>query len=149
MRLLTLVFIANILILPGCSNLGSSTPAQDAKTLQGSWKLVSATYDGASVSEDVRWTFDGDQVSVSVHGAQEKSQFKLGTAGRNTIFIKHHDNPLAGQGFLGGTLTGIYDLSDDRLRICYDLTGQHYPKTFEAKKGSRQIVYELARDKSL
>jgi uncharacterized protein (TIGR03067 family) len=148
MRVVTLALLAALLILPGCSNAGSSTPAEDAQNLQGSWKLISATCEGESISDDVRWTFDGDQVIVAAHGSQEKSQFKLGTAGRNTIFVKHHDNPLAGQGFIGGTLTGIYSLAGDRLRFCYDLSGQHYPKTFEAKKGSRQIVYELARDQS-
>jgi uncharacterized protein (TIGR03067 family) len=95
----------------------------------------------------VRWTFSGDQVTVEVHGARETSQFKVGVGGPRTIFVKHHDNPLAGQGWIGGTLTGIYELSGDRLRVCYAMTGRSYPKRFDASKGSRRIIYEFVREK--
>jgi uncharacterized protein (TIGR03067 family) len=61
--------------------------------------------------------------------------------------VKHHDNPLAGQGWIGGTLTGIYELSGDRLRVCYAMTGRSYPKRFDASKGSRRIIYEFVREK--
>ena len=149
MRVFPFVLLASLLALMGCSGVTSSSgsdPVADSQKLQGTWKLTGATYDGDSISEDVRWTFDGDQISVTVHGTEEKSHFRLGTGGPNTIWVKHHDNPLVGQRFFGGTLTGIYELSGDRLRVCYDLTGRQYPKRFEAWKGSRQVVYELARE---
>ena len=87
MRLLIIAFLATLSVISGCSNSSSSTPSQDSQNLQGSWKLTGATYDGGSISDDVRWTFDGDELIAQVHGASEKSQFKLGTAGPNTIWI--------------------------------------------------------------
>jgi uncharacterized protein (TIGR03067 family) len=114
------------------SGLAPSDPAQDAKYLQGSWKLTRCLYDGGQLCDDVRLTFDGDRYVIHTHGSDETSQFNLGTGGRNTIFVKHHDNPLANKGYIGGTLTGIYDLSVDKLRLCFDLTGRSYPKSFAA-----------------
>src|SRR5215470_5356558 len=139
--------IALIGLWAGCSasSLKANDPAQDAKNLQGSWKLTRCIYDDENLSDDARLTFDGDRYIMHVHGTDETSQFKLGTAGRNTIFVKHHDNPLASQGYIGGTLTGIYEHSGNKLRLCFDLTGRNYPKSFAAGKGSRQILYDFAR----
>lgn len=152
MRASTIVLVASLLVTSGCSHAMSSSgssPTDDARNLQGTWKFTGGTYDGDPIpQESARWIFEGDSVTVMAQGSQEKSQFKLGTTGPNTIWVKHHDNPLASKGFIGGTLTGIYELSGDNLRLCYDLTGQQYPKTFDAKKGSRKIVYELEREKS-
>ena len=150
MRVLAFLLISGLLVMSGCSQAGlssASTPEQDTQKLQGSWKLAQGTYDGETISEDVRWSFSGDQVTAEVHGARETSQFKLGVGGPRTIFVKHHDNPLAGQGWIGGTLTGIYELSGDRLRVCYDMTGRSYPKRFDASKGSRRINYGFVREK--
>ena len=149
MRVLAFLLIGGLLVVSGCSQglSSASTPEQDTQKLQGSWKLTQGTYDGETISDNVRWTFSGDQVSVEVHGGLETSQFKLGVGGPRTIFVKHHDNPLAGQGWIGGTLTGIYELSGDRLRVCYDMTGRSYPKRFDASKGSRRIIYEFVREK--
>jgi len=71
---------------------------------------------------NVRWRDDFRRCALEVfrrsgHSrsarGRETSQFKLGVGGPRTIFVKHHDNPLAGQGWIGGTLTGIYELSGD------------------------------------
>ena len=150
MRVLAFLLFGGLLVMSGCSQAGfssASTPEQDTQKLQGSWKLTQGRYDGETISDDVRWTFSGDQVTVEVHGGRETSQFKLGVGGPRTIFVNHHDNPLAGQRWIGGTLTGIYELSSDRLRVCYDMTGRSYPKRFDAGKGSRRIIYEFVREK--
>jgi len=42
---------------------------------------------------------------------------------------------------------GIYELSGDRLRICFDMTGRQYPKTLDASKGSRRSINEFMREK--
>jgi hypothetical protein len=30
--------------------------------------------------------------------------------------------------------------------VCFDLTAQQYPKSFDAKRGSRQLIYEFRRE---
>ena len=78
-----------------------------------------------------------------------KSQYQLGTGDRpNSILIKSFDNPLAAQGYSGGSYTGIYKLSGDKLRVCYDMGGRKYPKSFDAPKGSGFMTYEFTREKT-
>jgi hypothetical protein len=43
-------------------------------------------------------------------------------------------------------LKGIYQISGDSLTVCYDLTGQRYPTSFDAKPGSRQVLYHFRRE---
>jgi len=83
---------------------------------------------------------------MTANGASESSTFTLGVGGPHTIRVFHHENPLAGQGFYGGTLTGIYELSGNRLRICFDGTGREYPKKFDASRGSHRLIYDFVRE---
>lgn len=162
-RPLTILLLAATLFFSGCSRTSrasstsdnspeqsQSTIADDQQSLQGTWKMQSATYNGRSVMNDVRWVFDGDNMTVVLRGnydAGVRSHYELGTGDRpNTIRIKAFDNPLANLGYSGGTYTGIYKLSGDKLRVCYDITGREYPKSFDA--GVRRMTYEFMREKS-
>src|SRR5215813_8904443 len=143
-----------LLWLNGCSAggaLSTYSPEEDAKKMQGNWELTGATYNGQRMDKeaigDTRLAISGDHYTMMHNGSTESSTFTLGVAGLHTIRVFHHENPLASQGFYGGTLTGIYELSGDRLRICFDLTGREYPRSFDAGRGSRRGIYELIREK--
>jgi uncharacterized protein (TIGR03067 family) len=151
MRMLTVILVSTLLAMNACStarDLPAHSPEQDAKKLEGNWKLTRAIFSGQRLSGDASLTISGDQYIMVYEGNLTPSVFKVDTAGPNTIWVFHHENPLASQGFWGGTLTGIYELSGDRLRICFDLTGRTYPKKFEAGKGSGQGIFEYKREKS-
>ncbi len=151
MRMLTVILVSTLLAMNACStarDLPAHNPEQDAKKLEGKWKLTRAIFSGQRLSGDASLTISGDQYIMVYEGNLTPSVFKVDTAGPNTIWVFHHENPLASQGFWGGTLTGIYELSGDRLRICFDLTGRTYPKKFEAGKGSGRGIFEYKREKS-
>jgi hypothetical protein len=85
MRVLPFLLIGGLLVMSGCSQAGlssASTPEQDAQKLQGSWKLTQGTYDGETISDDVRWAFLGDQVTVEVHGGRETLSSSWVSVGR-------------------------------------------------------------------
>lgn len=150
MRMLTVILAGTLLAMNACSKSGmlpTHNPEEDAKKLQGTWKLTRAIFNGEPQSGDAGLTIDGDKYIMTYEGNDTPNVFKLDTAGPNTIWVFHHENPLASQGFWGGTLTGIYELSGDRLRICFDLTGRTYPRTFAAGKGSGQGIFEYRREK--
>jgi uncharacterized protein (TIGR03067 family) len=165
MRVLTITLLAGSLFLAGCSrNLAASAAAQsspeqatstiaeDHEKLQGTWKMERATFNGQTVMKDIRWVFDGDHMTIVSEGKYEngmRSEFQLGAGDSpNTILIKYLDNPLAYQGVTGGSYTGIYKLSGDKLRVCYDMTGRQYPKNFDAPKGTGRISEEFTREKT-
>jgi uncharacterized protein (TIGR03067 family) len=147
------MLVATVLVFIGCSKTGvlsAYSPEDDAKKMQGSWRLTAATFNGQPmVGEalgDTRLTINGDKYVMTHNGFDESSTFTLGTGGPHTIRVFHHENPLAGQGFYGGTLTGLYELSGNRLRICFDMTGRQYPKAFDAGNGSRRSVYQFVHE---
>jgi uncharacterized protein (TIGR03067 family) len=102
----------------------------------------------AETIHDAGLTINGDKYIMTYQGTDTSSVFKLETAGHHTIWVFHHENPLASQGLWGGTLNGIYELSDNRLRICLDLTGRQYPKSLEASKDSACGIFEYVREQS-
>lgn len=106
--------------------------------------MVSTTYDGEPQTADMAWIVDGDHYTIRLngHAHQDLQTFKL-DASRKQIDVFHHDTP---PGTYGGKLKGIYELSGNSLKVCYDLTGQRYPRSFDAQQGSRQVLYEFRRE---
>jgi uncharacterized protein (TIGR03067 family) len=47
----------------------------------------------------------------------------------------------------GKTILAIYELKDDTLRICYDLSGKKHPKEFKTKEGTQLFLVEYKREK--
>jgi uncharacterized protein (TIGR03067 family) len=131
-------------LLAGCRSLSTSDSADDIKKWQGTWKLVSSTYDGQPQMADMEWVVEGDHYNIRLNGQlhEDPNTFKL-DAGRKRIDVFHHETPA---GTYGGKVKGIYQISDDSLTVCYDLTGQQYPESFETKPGSRQVLYQFRRE---
>jgi len=170
MRTLTVILLAGAHVLTGCSR--SKTVAEgtanapdslaateqaasdtdDHQKLQGTWKMQGAVFNGQRMMNDVRWIFDGDHLSIVLQGNYQgavKAEYQLATGeSPNTIRIKLFDNPLADKGYYGGSYTGIYKLSGDRLKVCYDMTGRQYPANYDAGKGSMRMSYEFTREKT-
>jgi len=131
-------------LLVGCGVNGATDPAEDAKQWQGTWRLVSSTWNGEPQMADLRWVVDGDHYTIRLNGQShvDPHTFKLDPSHKQ-IDVFHHEVP---KGTYGGSLKGIYEIKGDSLRVCYDLTGQQYPKSFDAKAGSRQVVYQFRRE---
>ena len=170
MRILTILLLAGGMFSAGCSrsapalaatksSAAQSLPEQPTSTieevhekLQGTWKMDRSVFNGQTLIDDVRWVFDGDHMTIVLHGYYEgglRTEYQLGTGDApNTILIKIFYNPLADKGYTGGSFTGIYKLSGDKLRVCYDMTGLKYPNNFDAGRGTNRMSYEFTREKT-
>ena len=96
----------------------------------GGNKLPDEGYRGATlVLQDGTYTFQGDHGEYHVH------------TGGNAMDIVGTDGPNAGRTFLA-----IYELRDDVLRICYDLTGTARPLRFATQPGTQQFLAVYRRD---
>jgi uncharacterized protein (TIGR03067 family) len=131
-------------LLVGCKTSSTADSADDAKLWQGTWKLVSSTYDGEPQMADMEWIVEGDHYTIRLNQQSHEDPyvFKLNASGKQ-IDVAHHDTP---PGTYGGSLKGIYKIGADSLTVCYDLTGQRYPETFDAERGSRQMLYQFRRE---
>ena len=94
---------------------------------------------------DLRWVVKGDHYTLRLNGqsGEDPYTFKLDHK-QKRIDVFHHDTP---KGTWGGSLKGIYEIDGNSLKVCYDLKGQRYPKSFEAGRGSGQVVYEFRRER--
>jgi uncharacterized protein (TIGR03067 family) len=142
MRLGWLLLLA--CLLAACKAASTADSADDTKKWQGTWKLVASTYDGEPQMADMEWIVDGDHYNIRLNGQlhEDPYTFKL-DASQKHIDVIHHETP---PGTYGGKLKGIYQISGDSLTVCYYLTGQQYPASFDAKRGSRQVLYQFKRE---
>jgi uncharacterized protein (TIGR03067 family) len=107
--------------------------------------MVHCTWNGEPQPGDVQWIVQGDYYVIRLNQQTHTDPypFKL-DASQKHIDVDHHDTP---KGTWGGKLKGIYEITGDTLRVCYDLTGGRYPKSFDAGPGSRQVVYGFRRER--
>lgn len=142
---LGVLLVLSSCLLTGCGAASVADPAEDARQLQGTWKLVSSTWNGEPQMADMQWVVDHDHYTIRLDGKShvDPHTFKL-DATQKHIDVYHHEVPA---GTYGGSLKGIYEITGDRLRVCYDLTGRQYPKSFDARPGSRQILYQFERER--
>jgi uncharacterized protein (TIGR03067 family) len=133
-------------LLAGCGTnpaAPAAREADDTRAWQGIWKLVSCVENGQSVSGNVEWVVKGDRYTITVDGKPHTDPYKFKLDPKQKrIDVFHHDTP---KGTYGGQLKGIYDIQGDSLKVCYDLKGQRFPKSFDAGRGSGQVVYQFRR----
>jgi uncharacterized protein (TIGR03067 family) len=106
--------------------------------------MVSCTWNGEPQPGNMRWIVQGDYYLIQIDGLTHSDHYPFTLdASQKHIDVNHHDTP---EGTYGGKLKGIYEITGDSLKVCYDLKGQRYPKSFDAGPGSGQAVYEFRRE---
>ena len=131
-------------ILAACRVAVIAGSSDDTEKWQGIWRLVASTYDGEPQMADMEWIVNGDHYTIRLNGTSHVDHYTIKLdASRKRIDVFHHETP---PGTSGGSLKGIYEISDDSLTVCYDLTDQRYPESLEAKRGSRQVLYKFRRE---
>ena len=116
--------------------------ADDLPKLEGTWQLVETESNGKKDTErskNYHWEFKDNQYRIFQNDVKAET-WTVKLDGRSidstlTISPKIH----------GITLKGIYELSDDTLRICYDRRGKERPDDFSAMAGSQRVIYSLRR----
>jgi len=96
-------------LLASCRAVSTADSADDTKKFQGTWKLVSSSYDGEPQMADMEWIVDGDQYTIRLNGRSQEdpNMFKL-DASRKQIDVTHHETPA---GTYGGKVKGITRLA--------------------------------------
>jgi uncharacterized protein (TIGR03067 family) len=137
-------FILSACLLSGCGVSHAAPQADDARAWQGTWRLVSCVANGETQKGNMKWIVAGDRYTIWVDGKSggDPYTFKLDPRQKH-IDVFHHDTP---KGTYGGQLKGIYDLQGNVLKVCYDGKGQRYPTSFDAGRGSGQLLYHFERE---
>jgi uncharacterized protein (TIGR03067 family) len=113
----------------------------DAKLLEGKWTPTSAEIAGAKFPEaelkKISLQIADGKYTVEFGAAVDKGTVKIDAAAKpKAMDIVGTEGPNKGK-----TMLAIYEVKDDTLRICYDLTGKNRPTEFAT---SKEMPYFLA-----
>ncbi|HZZ78816.1 MAG TPA: TIGR03067 domain-containing protein [Gemmataceae bacterium] len=128
MMLTRALFIVVLSAILGTTGTGGTAKTEDAKKLQGTWKFVSV--EGAEKAppdgfKNIRMKISADKLVVMAEGKEVNSQkYKINDA-KNPREIDLVVKVLLDRGDVvvasDETRQGIYELKDDRLKICIAL----------------------------
>lgn len=144
------VLLLGVLVAADAKNnatkVGATKKPVDMVIIQGTWIIVAAEKNAIAFPkeelEHQRLTFMDDKVLFRVGESKIKGTFKLDTTKKpKTIKMKFKD------GKEEGTLSGIYDLQGDGLKICAFQDEEEPPKEFKTAKGSPAVMMTLKREK--
>jgi erythromycin esterase len=120
---------------------------RELERMNGTWRMLAMNQDGEPaalegtlanlqviVQDDRRTLRSGDNVLAQAH-------YRLNPSAQPATI----DIIVAQGAARGQTLLGIYEINEDRLRVCYAAHGRDRPQDFNPKAGSGQTLQELKR----
>ena len=117
----------------------------DAKKIQGSWELASASGGSKPTVKNtkIRMEVKGNQLVIKDGNRDEKATFKLDGKAK----IKRIDLSPAGPRGGGQKALGIYTLEKDRLTICFHTGGKTRPSGFNDPTALTLVFKRVAAKK--
>jgi uncharacterized protein (TIGR03067 family) len=121
--------------------------AEDQKALQGDWIPVKAELAGQAMPEAVLKTISlkliKNEYEVLVGDKPDKGTWTIDAATKpKSMKITGVKGPNKGK-----TFPAIYELTDDTLRVCYDLSGKKLPTEFKTKAETKLYLVTYKRKK--
>lgn len=122
---------------------------KDDDPLQGTWLVEGLEYNGNDFKEKFKISFviKGDVMIVEGDGAVRKEYAKLKFKLDPTTTPKCIDLKVSEGVQLDAAMEGIYELKDDRLRLCIKVFGQDRPTEFTSPDGGSTALLTLKRKK--
>jgi uncharacterized protein (TIGR03067 family) len=120
---------------------------KESKKLEGTWQLKDAELAGqklpAESVKSFRLTLTGGKYTLKSDEQPDAGTYKLDTGKKpRQMTITGTEGPNKGK-----TLLAIYELDDDTLKVCYDLSGQAHPEEFKTKAGTKLFLATYKREK--
>ena len=133
-----------------CASLnafGAVSPDDDAKALQGNWKPAKAELAGQSMPEavvsSISLKLDNGKYEVFVGTKPDRGTYTLDSVAKpKRMTITGTAGPNNGK-----TFPAIYELKNDTLRVCYDLSGAEHPAEFKSTAGTQLYLVTYNRKK--
>lgn len=139
--------ICVVLVLTLTASAWWAQAGEDRKSLEGKWTPVSGELAGAKFPEAQLKTItlmlaDG-KYTVTIADKVDVGTYKIDPAAKpKSIDITGTEGPNKGK-----TITAIYELDKDTLRVCYNLSGKDRPTEFTSSKEKPffLVVYQRAK----
>ncbi len=129
-----------------CLTPGDDTK-DDAKSMEGAWLASAAELGGEIFPNEVRKTIKlviGDgKYTVTVGKNPDRGTVKVDPSKKpKEMDIIGTEGPNKGK-----TILAIYEMTDDTLRICYDLSGKARPSEYKTAKDTKLFLVTYKREK--
>jgi uncharacterized protein (TIGR03067 family) len=120
---------------------------KDEPKIDGTWLAKTAELGGKKLPEQtvaiIKLTLKKGEYEVHAESPDRGTVTYDASAKPKEMDIKGVDGPNKGR-----TILAIYELSGDKLRICYDLTGKSRPTEFKTEPKSRLFLVTYERKKA-
>lgn len=144
MRRLFLLCVGVLLAFP-CVAL-CDDPKKDEAAIDGTWLAASAELKGKKLPkksiESLKLTLKKGEYEVLAESTDRGTVTYDNSAKPKEMDIKGVDGPNKGKTFLA-----IYELKDDALKICYDLSGSSRPTEFKTRAETKLFLVTYKRQK--
>jgi uncharacterized protein (TIGR03067 family) len=135
-----------VCILALSLNALAADAPDDAKAIQGKWRLAKGELSGQPMAEAVTRSISlklaSGKYEVFVGNSPDKGTYAIDSTVRpKTITVTGTEGPNQGK-----TFPAIYELQEDTLRICYDLSGTKRPTEFKTTAGTRLFLVTYKRN---
>jgi uncharacterized protein (TIGR03067 family) len=124
-----------------------SNAKEDSKKMQGTWIPATAELGGKLLPDEVlkamKLVLADGKYTVTTAEQMDEGTVQLDTSKEpRAMDIVGTKGPNKDKKF-----PAIYELTDDTLRICYDLSGKARPKEFKTKADTQLFLVEYKRQK--
>src|SRR6516165_2341169 len=121
----------------------------DPEKLVGKWEFISGEKEGTKSNADsLKGSVEITKDTLTIMGGEDGKQvfpmkYKLDLkATPVTITLDGTDGPVKDQ-----TVKGIVEFDGDKLKLCYGLPGEDFPKEFKTKEGSKTHSFVMKKVK--
>jgi uncharacterized protein (TIGR03067 family) len=139
-----LTFIAILLVQPGVARCDDAKKAEPK--IDGTWLATKAESGGKKLPKNVvaslKLTLKDGEYEVVAESPDRGTVTYDTSAEPKTMDIKGVEGPNKGK-----TILAIYELKDDTLTICYDLSGSSRPTEFKTKPRTKLFLVTYERNK--
>ena len=116
--------------------------------MDGTWTAAFTEFDGKKADgakkADVKLTVRGDKYTIHFNG----TQVATGTIKLDAAKTPRQIDVATDEGeSKGKTMTGIYEIKGDTMRVCLAQSGKDRPTEFRTKEGSMQVLITYKRVK--
>jgi uncharacterized protein (TIGR03067 family) len=121
-------------------------PKANESAIDGTWLATSAELGGVKLPEEantrIKLTLNNGKYEVVAESPDRGTVTYDTSAKPKAMDIKGTDGPNKGK-----TFPAIYELSDDQLMICYDLSGEARPTEFKSRPKTKLFLVTYKRQK--
>jgi uncharacterized protein (TIGR03067 family) len=144
-RIALVLCVTSLLCLSPVARSGDDD--KDAKTMEGTWLPTEAELAGEKfpdkILKSIKLVVKDEKYTVTIGEATDEGTCKVdATKEPKSMDIKGTEGPNKGKTFLC-----IYELKDDTLKVCYDLSGKERPTEFKTKADTQLYLVTYKREK--